>query len=101
MLRTAAEFPHPGSQAFLADSGEPARVVRHNPDQTTLISLQPTARDPLIGRIASGNRTVPTSSLRASLGEATGLDERGRPYRPRAPRQNGARPGKKSRRASS
>lgn len=82
MLRAHADFPHPGSQAFLADSGEPARIVRHNRgDGTTLVSIQPTAANVDIGRLASGNRTVPSNTLCATLGEATGVDERGRPFR--------------------
>lgn len=81
MLRVAADFPHPGSAGFLMHSGDPVRIVRHNPGGTTYISKQAHAADPLIGRLASGSTTVPTDSIVETFGEATGLNAAGRPLR--------------------
>ena len=81
MLRDVADFPHPTAKAFLADTAEPVRILRHNPDSTSFVSLQPTRDNPLIGKLASGSRTVPTADLCATLEEAQGLAPRTLPQR--------------------
>lgn len=71
MLRSFAEFPHAGSQAFLASTAEPVRIIRHNGDGTVLIAAQQTRANPVAHREASGNRNVPRAVLFASADEAT------------------------------
>lgn len=73
MLATLAEFPHPGSIAWLrqtADHAEPVeqvRILRDNADGTRLIAFASTGsfRHP-----ASGNKTVPAADLFASRDQA-------------------------------
>lgn len=80
MLATLAEFPHPGSIAWLrqtpdhADGPAPAeagveqvRILRDNADGTRLIAFASTGsfRHP-----ASGNKTVPAADLFASRDQA-------------------------------
>ena len=80
MLATLAEFPHPGSIAWLrqtpdhADGPAPAeagveqvRILRDNADGTRLIAFASTGsfRHP-----ASGNKTVPAADLFVSRDEA-------------------------------
>lgn len=71
MLSVAAPFPYPGSNAYLDDRDvhgrdvvEPVRILRDNGDGSVLISLK-SHRYP--HEIASGNRSVPLSSLRETV----------------------------------
>ncbi len=68
MLNVAAQFPHAGSIAYIDDvdgSGcdvvEKVRIIAHKPGGQALIAIR-SRRFP--SEIASGNRTVPLSSLR-------------------------------------
>ena len=73
MLATLAEFPHPGSIAWLrqtadhAELVEKVRILRDNADGTRLIAFASTGsfRHP-----ASGNKTVPAADLFATRDEA-------------------------------
>lgn len=40
MLKHPAEFPHPGSTAFVAPHGEQVRIIQRNADGTFLIAHQ-------------------------------------------------------------
>lgn len=70
MLAVHTEFPHVGSNCYFDDVDkrnqpvvEPARILRDNGDGTALLSLTD-RRYP--GEVASGNRTVDFSRLRAT-----------------------------------
>ncbi|CDO35024.1 hypothetical protein [Novosphingobium sp. KN65.2] len=70
MLSIPTEFPQAGSFGFLDDRDhlgrdvvEQVRILRHNGDGNALVAL--TGRR-FPGEIASGNRTVPLASLRAT-----------------------------------
>lgn len=68
MLNTPAQFPHAGATAYIDDIDgegrdvvEQVRIIAHKPGKTVLIAIR-SRRFP--GEVASGNRTVPLSSLR-------------------------------------
>lgn len=70
MLATLAEFPHVGSLAYFDDRDaegrdvvEQVRILRDNGDGSRLVSL---LSHRYSHEAASGNRTVPTSALRAT-----------------------------------
>lgn len=68
MLKQPAEFPHPGSTAFLAPHGEQVRIIQRNADGTVLVALQRRPSD----RSASDTRTVPATDLHAKAEAAIG-----------------------------
>lgn len=87
MLKHPAEFPHAGSNAFLAPGADPARIIRRNEaDGTALIALLPChgatrAEQRSLASIASGNTTVDLAKLFATPGEALGLPPAGKSRR--------------------
>lgn len=60
MLSSPADFPHTGSTAYLAPSGEAVRIQQRNADGTALISIAAFA-----GK-ACGNKTVELARLHAT-----------------------------------
>lgn len=74
MLRQPAEFPHPGSTAFLAPHGEEVRILQRKGADEVLIAHQ---RHPAL-RSASDNRTVALAHLHQTQEAAIGLKPRGR-----------------------
>ncbi len=65
MLHIPADFPAPGSDAFLAPTGEQVRIQRRNDDGSLLIS-----RSSTVPGTASGNMTVPGGQLHAKRMDA-------------------------------
>lgn len=61
MLKAPAPFPHIGSEAVIAATGEHARILQRNADGTCLLSLTAGRYE---HEAASGNRTVPFDELR-------------------------------------
>ena len=57
MLNTTAQYPAPGSDAFLAPTGQQVRIQRRNADGTVLVSI------PAFAGKACGNTTVPAIRL--------------------------------------
>lgn len=68
MLRVPAQYPHPGSTAYVAPHGEQVRIIQRNADGTALIAHQRPASD----RSASDTRTVPAADLHATPEAAIG-----------------------------
>lgn len=68
MLRQSAEFPHPGSTAFVAPHGEEVRIIQRKGTSEALIAHQ---RHPAL-RTASDNRTVPLADLHQTQEAAIG-----------------------------
>ena len=62
MLNTPAEFPHPGSRAFVRGTAERVTIVRRNQDGTALLRREPNPGE-LRNRDASGNTTLPLADL--------------------------------------
>lgn len=60
MLKVAAPFPHPGSEAFLAPDGRRVRVVQSNRDGTMLVHHHDRPR---WDRTASSTLTVARADL--------------------------------------
>jgi hypothetical protein len=80
MLQSLTDFPHAGSLCFRLDTAEPARIIRHNPDGTTLIERRERLLDGSTRAIpgASGNVTVPLAELFAEPEQACRPQRRAR-----------------------
>ena len=64
MLQVPADFPMPGSHAFVEGSGEEVRIIQRNADGTCL--LQRMARAYNATERAAGNFTLPLAQLHAT-----------------------------------
>ncbi|MBX7496792.1 hypothetical protein K3172_13075 [Qipengyuania sp. 6B39] len=62
MLQQPADFPHNGSQAFLAGTADPVTIIRRNADGSALVRRDPKPHQRR-NRDASGNTTVPFADL--------------------------------------
>lgn len=71
MLSAPADFPHPGSTAFLAPDGDEVRIIQHRGSDQALVGLVPTRANPFAHREASGSRTVARERIFATIEEAT------------------------------
>lgn len=69
MLHTPADFPHPGSDAFLAPAGDPVRIIQRCADSRLIVALTD-ARYP--AERASGTRTVDAAQVHATRELAVG-----------------------------
>lgn len=87
MLKQTAEFPHAGSNAFLAPDADPVRIIRRNEgEHSALVALLPChgatrAEARSLASTASGNTTVDLVRLFATPGEALGLPPVGKSRR--------------------
>lgn len=63
MLSAPAPYPHVGCEAYLRKTGQKLRVLRDNGDRTVLCSFPSTFTQPRLGKMASGNRTVPLRDI--------------------------------------
>lgn len=70
MLRSPAPFPFTGAEAFVRKTGEKVRILRDNRDGTRLVAFSGTRAIPQLGRIASGNCSLPMRDLFATEAEA-------------------------------
>ena len=70
MLKTPAEFPHPGSTAWLEPHGEEVRILQRNADGTALVAL---VHRPPLGGTASDTRTVEAAHLHPRQEAAIGI----------------------------
>lgn len=87
MLHIPAEFPHPGSRAFVRGTADPVTIIRRNADGTAFVRLDPRPLERR-NRDASGNTTMPNAHLFSTAEEAS-LQNTPRPSR-RARRSNRA-----------
>ncbi|MYL98736.1 hypothetical protein GR702_13280 [Novosphingobium sp. FGD1] len=103
MLNVSAPYPHAGSTAYIDDIDclgndivRKVRIIAHKPEDLVLIGI----RDRLAPReAASGNRTVPLSSLRETeRPEQHQSEHLSQPSgRTRGPRSTGAKAGERRR----
>ena len=69
MLKTPAEFPHPGSAAFLAPHGDEVRIIQANADGSFTVARQ---RHPAMHGSASDTFRAEPGTLHAKLEAAIG-----------------------------
>ena len=78
MLHAPADFPHPGSYAFVAGTAEEVRIIRASVVQgSVLVAL--VAPGPRAAGRASGNFTIALSRLAATRDAALSLRSRAGP----------------------
>lgn len=72
MLHAPAEYPHPGSDAFLAPGGDPLRIIQRRADGRLVVALTDARFPP---ERASGNRTVEAAEVHPAREAATAVAE--------------------------